>query len=320
MRLPTRGVRRAGPGPGARRLARAHPARAAPFDLVASDVDGTLLTSSHALAPAVAAAVAACEREAGVPLVLATGKAPAGPWAAPLAAALGGGRRAGVFLQGAVVLDAEGRELYAAVLDGDVAHAAQALADALDVALAVYCSDAATGTHRVLVTRADAHTGRLAAYGEPPPEVAPGGDAAAEAARRGLRVHKAIWLGPDAAVADARAAAGQLLAGFADLTSALPGMAECLPAGVNKGEGLLRLLAESSAAGVDPARLLFIGDGENDVEALCLAGTGVAVGNACALARGAADVVLEETNDEDAVAVALARFVLEPAGVAAPRA
>ena len=93
-------------------------------------------------------------------------------------------------------------------------------------------------------------------------------------------------------------------------------MVECVPAGVDKGDGLLRLLAESSAAGIDPARMLFIGDGENDVTALKLAGTGVAVGNACAAARAAANVVLAETNDQGAVAVALARFVLAPAGVA----
>ena len=313
MRLPARRPRVSGAGRRpAHHLLRT--VRASAFDLVATDVDGTLLDSAHALTPAIAAAVAACEREAGVPLVLATGKAPTGPWAAPLRSALGGRPRAGVFLQGALVLDADGRELYAATLEGDVAHAAQALAGALDVALALYCSDAASGTHHVLVTRVDEHTRRLEGYGEPAQELA--GDACAEAARLGLRVHKAIWIGPPAAVADAREAAGQLLAGLADTTSALPGVVECVPAGVDKGDGLLRLLAESSAAGIDPARMLFIGDGENDVTALKLAGTGVAVGNACAAARAAANVVLAETNDQGAVAVALARFVLAPAGVA----
>ena len=41
-----------------------------------------------------------------------------------------------------------------------------------------------------------------------------------------------------------------------------------------------------------------------------LAGLGIAVANAGALAKAAANVVLEETNDQDAVATAIERFVL----------
>ncbi len=43
---------------------------------------------------------------------------------------------------------------------------------------------------------------------------------------------------------------------------------------------------------------------------LQLAGLGIAVANAGAPAKAAADVVLEETNDQDAVARAIERFVL----------
>lgn len=63
-----------------------------------------------------------------------------------------------------------------------------------------------------------------------------------------------------------------------------------------------------------PARPLPAGDGENDVEMLQLAGLGVAMGNAGAKARAAADMVVG-SNDKDGVAEAVRRFVLEPRGL-----
>lgn len=46
-----------------------------------------------------------------------------------------------------------------------------------------------------------------------------------------------------------------------------------------------------------------------------MAAVGVAVANAGAPAKAAADVTLEFTNDQDAVARAIERFVLAPRGV-----
>ena len=55
---------------------------------------------------------------------------------------------------------------------------------------------------------------------------------------------------------------------------------------------------------------MFVGDGANDADALLLAGWGVCVANACEEARVCADVVLDESNDEDGLAVAIERWVL----------
>ena len=46
---------------------------------------------------------------------------------------------------------------------------------------------------------------------------------------------------------------------------------------------------------------------------LQLAGLGIAVANAGAPTKAAADVVLEETNDQDAVAHAIEKFILSQA-------
>ena len=63
--------------------------------------------------------------------------------------------------------------------------------------------------------------------------------------------------------------------------------------------------------GVDPAHVMAMGDGENDIEMLQLAGLGVAMGNAGPKLKAVADVVVA-TNDQDGVAEAIQKFVLQP--------
>lgn len=74
----------------------------------------------------------------------------------------------------------------------------------------------------------------------------------------------------------------------------------------NKGHGLLFL---AQRLGIDPARVLAIGDNENDIPMLRAAGVAVCMGQATAVVRAEADWVAP-TLDEDGAAVALERFVL----------
>ncbi len=62
--------------------------------------------------------------------------------------------------------------------------------------------------------------------------------------------------------------------------------------------------------GVPRERVLAVGDAPNDAEMLRWAGRGLAVANAWAEARDAADVVLDRTNDESAVAEVIERELL----------
>ena len=95
------------------------------------------------------------------------------------------------------------------------------------------------------------------------------------------------------------------------LTSALPGMTEVLPPGASKADGLLRYLGEIE---LPPETVLAVGDAENDVEMLLLAGIGAAVENASGTAMKAADVVVP-SNAVGGVADAIERFVLAPRGL-----
>ena len=89
---------------------------------------------------------------------------------------------------------------------------------------------------------------------------------------------------------------------------------EVTRAGVTKASALARYTA---LHGIASEEVVVFGDNVNDVEMLRWAGPGVAMGNAVAEARGAADEVTA-TNEQDGVAITLERL-LAAAGRPAPR-
>ena len=58
-------------------------------------------------------------------------------------------------------------------------------------------------------------------------------------------------------------------------------------------------------------QLLALGDAENDIDMLEMAAVGVAVGNACELAKSSADFVMDKTNDEGGAGAAINRFIFD---------
>lgn len=76
---------------------------------------------------------------------------------------------------------------------------------------------------------------------------------------------------------------------------------------VDKGAALARVAAQ---LGIPPERVCTIGDAPNDAGMLRWAGLGLAVGNAFGTARDHANQVLEDTNDQRAVGRAIEQYVL----------
>lgn len=72
---------------------------------------------------------------------------------------------------------------------------------------------------------------------------------------------------------------------------------EMLPKGINKGAGLKKL---SQMLDIDPLRVIAMGDNENDLEMIHSAGVGIAVENAVAAVKNAADYITVH-HDNDAV-------------------
>lgn len=77
------------------------------------------------------------------------------------------------------------------------------------------------------------------------------------------------------------------------------------PAGGDKCKSILKVL---EYYGIDPADAAAVGDGFNDVEMLRTAGTGIAMGNACAEAKRAAKYVAPDI-DADGLAWAVAKIL-----------
>lgn len=104
-----------------------------------------------------------------------------------------------------------------------------------------------------------------------------------------------------------------------DYVDSEPGCIDILPAGLNKWDGISRLLA---LTGASPDQVLAIGDYDSDVSMLQNAGVGVAVANARPVAKAVADFVTIHDNNEDAVADVVDQLMLgtrtgllEPAGL-----
>ncbi|CAN0216219.1 unnamed protein product, partial [Discosporangium mesarthrocarpum] len=97
----------------------------------------------------------------------------------------------------------------------------------------------------------------------------------------------------------------ELLGEIVTLTQAFPDMLEILPRGASKGKGVALLLEH---LGVHPGNTLALGDAENDVAMLRMAGIGVCMGNASPPAREAADFIAPK-NTEDGAAVAMERLL-----------
>ena len=126
------------------------------FDLIVTDVDGTLLDSSHTLRDDVRRALLRA-RELGVPCCLATGKTRGAVAEAADAVAKG---MPGVYSQGLDVRAADGFSIWTGVLEPALAAESARLGAALGLSVLAFCGA------DMLCTARNAQTDRLLAYGE----------------------------------------------------------------------------------------------------------------------------------------------------------
>lgn len=269
------------------------------IEMIVTDVDGTLLNSKQKLSVKTASALQRAAR-LGVRTVVATGKT-RGPWARDLYGKLGRENRQmpGLFIQGLVTCDGRGQVLESRTLERGCVKEILRFAGVRGCVVVAFCGD------KIICSSRNASTDRVLDYGEPTPIEC--GDLLEKSDE--YEVNKLLMFGDEGEVAAYRAEAENLLEEICDVTVAVPGMLEFLPKGASKGAAV-RALCES--LDVDPAYVLALGDGDNDKEMLSYAGLGIAVGNASEATKAIADVVLDETNDEDAVAAAVEKYVLEP--------
>jgi Cof subfamily protein (haloacid dehalogenase superfamily) len=257
--------------------------------LVALDVDGTLLDPAHQLRPRVAAAVRAT-RAAGVEVALATGKLLQS--VEPLLAEMGlSGPQ--IVLNGAATIEsATGRVLrFRPLAETSRRQVIEQVRQAdPDVLISHFTLDG------ILMDRAHPAWIILAEYGEGPPVLVP------DLLAGGLPpAAKILLAGPPERLARLRAALGSRLPAGVAMTTTTEDFLEFFDAAAGKGPALAALREE---LGLAREAVAAIGDGENDAPLLREAGLGVAMANAAAVTRAAAEWVVPG-NAEDGVAVAL---------------
>jgi len=265
--------------------------------LIVTDVDGTLLNSEHKLSERNSKALKAAA-EQGIHLVLATGKSQASCTALLEELKI---PAYGIYLQGLATVNTEGKVMSQRTLDPDVSRQVITYADERGFSLVAYSGQRLIA--RAMNAQIEEYTIR---YHDPMPEaVGP-----LQNLLWTTPIHKLTAIGEPRAIMALRWQLNTQLGGTARLMQAgVPNMLEILPPNGGKGAALKALLKELQ---VPSEQAMAIGDAENDLEMLEIAGIGVAVGNADQKVKDAADHVVA-SNDEDGVAEAIERFALAKA-------
>lgn len=265
-------------------------------ELVATDVDGTLLDDDETVSPRTREAVRAVV-DSGAQFVLATGRPPR--WITPIVDQLGFAPMA-VCANGAVIYDpAVDRIVSARTLSTEALGELAEIAARVIPGAGLAVERVGASAHDVATPQFVSSPGYEHAWLNPDnTEVSVEDLLSAPAVK--LLIRKAGARSADMA---AVLAAHVGLAG--DITySTNNGLIEIVPLGVSKATGIEEL---SRPQEIDASAVVTFGDMPNDVPMLAWAGLGVAMGNAHPDAVAAANEVTA-TNDEDGVARVLERW------------
>eukprot|EP00984_Skeletonema_dohrnii_P024842 scaffold13980_cov133-Skeletonema_dohrnii-CCMP3373.AAC.2 len=281
---------------------------------IATDVDGTLLSAGQDLHPitrdAVLKAIDQCYNSSNANKIKhffpATGKSRQGAIGS-LGKEIGPllHKCPGVYIQGLYCIDREGNVVFEKKLPPLVVGEAEQLVLDCGISIVGYDGDDLYTTEQTDVVRSLSEF-----YGEPTVQLVRGvDDTLITLAEHTNGCHKLLIMDDDAEML--KTVVRPKLEKLAEkhgviVTQALPTMLELLPAGCSKAVGVQKLC---DALGIDAeTELLALGDAENDAEMLSLASIGVAVGNACPVARSASDFIMTERNDEGGAGLAMEQF------------
>jgi Cof subfamily protein (haloacid dehalogenase superfamily) len=265
--------------------------------LIVTDLDGTLLDSSHQISPLTERALYEA-RSRGILLTVATGKT--FPSTQELI------RQFDIQIpvicgNGTIVHAPDGSILHEDPVPSDCAIEAIQMAHVAGLVPIIYSGS------ELITTKIDQNVELLMAHYEPMPRVIPDIERVIE---HEYPSHKLILMqeADHALVTEFQMELERVFAGRAQvLRSGLPSVVELLPLGISKGTALDFIL---DYLDIVPQDVICFGDNFNDLEMILRAGIGVAMAHAPEEVRRQADYVTG-TNDEDGVGQALCQLVLE---------
>ncbi|MBZ0305781.1 MAG: Cof-type HAD-IIB family hydrolase [Anaerolineae bacterium] len=265
------------------------------IQLIAVDLDGTLLNSQHQLTPRTRAALQAAVRQ-GIQVVVATGRTRSAPTAGRVIEELGL-TSPGIFSQGLMIHNADGSVRFQQSISTE--RAAEVIRFSEANRLHYYGASGAT-----LFMQPDNPfvVAMLEQYHEPSPREVPSLLHILDS----HPINKFVFIEAPERLTDLRDFLLPQLVDGENLFASAPEFLEFVPAGASKGAALARLIEELN---IPRESVLALGDAENDIEMLQVAGIGVAMGNAMPHVKEIADYITL-SNDEDGVAEAIERFVL----------
>jgi hypothetical protein len=260
-----------------------------PYKLIATDIDGTLLTSHHELTPRTERALKRAQAE-GLRVILATGRARTNR-AVELLETLQLTTPA-IFLQGGAIYEADGRLRHNHPLDHQTARQLIEFGEARGWSMVAYC-----GTEFYTQERNE-FVDLLVRYKEATPHEV----GSLMTIWEETVFNKLVIFAPQSQIAGIRAQYDQQFGPDAafKMVVTLPTSLELIPAHISKGAALQELMDEF---GVERHEVIAFGDAENDIEMLQVAGLGVAMNNAMPVTLAVADRVAPSNDDEGVAAV-----------------
>lgn len=263
---------------------------------ILSDIDGTLITSSHTISDRLKQSITRAMSR-GVHFIPATGRSRKSMHDATkdVITSLYGGtieNVPGVYNQGLEVYGMNGKLIFERFLDLDVLQASLQACELFGsnviafAGSAIYCQAPSDKVNSI-----------LASYAEPPPVVFSDGLDRLHLSTD-FRINKLILIDDDDKLLALRPRLEELLKGKASVTKAVLHMLEILPYGASKGDGVRRLLEHYN---IPLENSIAFGDGENDIEMLSLVKVGIAVANARPALKAVSSAI-SFSNDEEGVA------------------
>lgn len=262
--------------------------------LIAIDLDGTLLNSKSQVSPRTEAALKEAIA-AGAQIVIATGKT---RYAINGLVEKLGINAPAICMQGLITYSGDGKIMHETKIDPTLARQVITFGEDRGFFMIGY-----NGSH-IYFRREnkEVEEALLTRYHEPNAEIV--GALQNMADTPGF--NKVIAVGEPRAVKALRWQLGMQIGGAGRLMQAgVPQMVEILPPNASKGTALKQLLKDLRIA---PENVMALGDAENDLEMIQLAGVGVLMGQADPKFREHADYVTADL-DHDGVAEAIDRFM-----------